>query len=53
MFGGIRSFDELWLEAGRADETGPGWDADDPSRFGRLARRLWSGLLAHELLEDA
>ena len=53
VFGGIRSFDELWLEAGRADETGPGWDADDPSRFGRLARRLWSGLLAHELLEDA
>lgn len=31
-----------------ADETGPGWAATEPTRFGRLAHRLWDGLLAHE-----
>lgn len=31
-----------------ADETGPGWAVTEASRFGRLAHRLWDGLLAHE-----
>lgn len=30
------------------DETGPGWADDEPTRFGRLARRLWEPLLMHE-----
>lgn len=30
------------------DESGPGWAADETTRFGRLARRLWEPLLAHE-----
>ena len=36
----------------RADEGGPGWAVDEPHRFGRLARRLWDPLLAHERLVD-
>lgn len=43
---------ERLLEAPPADgEDGPGW-SPDPSRFGRLAHRLWDGLLAHEVLEE-
>ena len=33
------------------DEGGAGWAADEPERFGRLARRLWDPLLAHERRE--
>jgi hypothetical protein len=28
--------------------VGPGWAADETTRFGRCARRLWDGLLARE-----
>jgi exodeoxyribonuclease V gamma subunit len=31
-----------------SDESGPGWAGTERSRFGRLAHRLWDGLLAHE-----
>ena len=34
------------------DESGAGWDDGEPTRFGRLALRLWSGLLAHEEIVD-
>lgn len=34
------------------DECGPGWAADETSRFALLARRLWDPLLDHEQLED-
>jgi exodeoxyribonuclease V gamma subunit len=37
----------LATDPGR-DESGPGWAATERSRFGRLAHRLWDGLLAHE-----
>jgi hypothetical protein len=33
------------------DESGPGWAADEADRFGRLARRVWDRLLAHERRE--
>jgi exodeoxyribonuclease V gamma subunit len=33
-------------------ESGPGWAADEPHRFGRLARRLWDDLLAVETMES-
>ena len=46
--GGVIAFDELMAEPARADER---WDMDETRRFGRWARRLWDGLLAHERLE--
>jgi exodeoxyribonuclease V gamma subunit len=49
-FGGERPFEHLLAQAPRADESGPGWDESEPTRFGRLARRLWDGLIAHEEL---
>lgn len=38
---------DLFAEPARPDETGEGWGTD-PSRFGRLARRLWEPLAEHE-----
>ena len=35
-----------------ATECGPGWAADEESRIGRLARRLWDGVLAHEKVDQ-
>ncbi|HEY2006369.1 MAG TPA: hypothetical protein VGG87_07945, partial [Solirubrobacteraceae bacterium] len=48
VLGGIRTFTELMEISPRADEAGDGWAEDDPSRVGRLARRLWAGLLDRE-----
>jgi len=54
VLGGSLSFEAMFDLAGtaRADETGDGWDAEDPSRFGRYAARLWGQLLAHEQVVD-
>ena len=52
MLGGRLAFEERLVERARPDEQGPWWDADEPRRFGRWARRLWDGLLANERLED-
>jgi exodeoxyribonuclease V gamma subunit len=52
VLGGVRTFAEVLAEPPRPDEAGPGWDAADPTRFGRLARRLWAGILACEAVED-
>jgi exodeoxyribonuclease V gamma subunit len=46
--GGIRSVAEVLEEPPRPGEAGDGWDDGDPSRLGRLARRLWDPLLARE-----
>jgi exodeoxyribonuclease V gamma subunit len=51
-FGGALAFDELLAEHPRADEAGEGWEAGETTRFGRYARRLWGGLLAHERVTD-
>jgi exodeoxyribonuclease V gamma subunit len=48
VLGGVRRFEELLEELPRADEQGAGWDSSETTRFGRLARRMWDGLLAHE-----
>jgi exodeoxyribonuclease V gamma subunit len=50
VLGGVLDFDELLLRAPRLDEAGEGWDMSESTRFGRLARRLWDGLLAVEQL---
>jgi len=48
VLGGVLDFAELLAEPPRAGE-----DFGDPSRFGGYARRLWTGLLAHERLVEA
>jgi exodeoxyribonuclease V gamma subunit len=53
VLGGMLPFDRLLDEGARADEEGEDWDPAEPSRFGRYARRLWAGLLAHETMADS
>ena len=48
VLGGAVAFERLLEIAPRARETGDGWATDEPSRLGRLARRLWDGLLDRE-----
>ena len=49
-FGSVLTFAELCGQPPRANQS---FEADDPSRFGRYARRLWSGLRAHEHLVES
>jgi exodeoxyribonuclease V gamma subunit len=51
-FGGRLSFGNLIAIPPRDDEGGRGWDDAEPSRFGRLAMRLWAPLLAVEERRD-
>jgi exodeoxyribonuclease V gamma subunit len=53
VFGGVLEFDALLQSVPAAGEAGPGWDDAEPTRFGRLARRLWDGVLRDEELSDA
>ncbi len=50
VLGGIATVEDLLAMPPTSAEDGPGWSRD-PSRFGRLARRLWEPLLAHERME--
>jgi exodeoxyribonuclease V gamma subunit len=52
VLGGILTFDELLAEPPARGEAGIGWDDAEPTRFGRLARRMWDGLLNAEELSD-
>jgi exodeoxyribonuclease V gamma subunit len=54
VFGGEVGFEEMVARSGapRPDEGGDGWDVFEQTRFGRLARRLWDGLLDHEEVVD-
>ena len=52
VFGDVIAFDDLLDERPREDEQGNGWDEAEPTRFGRYARRLWTPLLAHEVVKD-
>ena len=45
VFGDRVAFEELLAQEPRSDESGMGWHPDEATRFGRYARRLWSGLL--------
>jgi len=48
-FGGVLGFDELLAFAPRAGED---FEPEEPTRFGRLSRQLWSGLLSVEELAE-
>jgi exodeoxyribonuclease V gamma subunit len=48
VLGGPVPFDELLLASPGDGESGLGWDEGEVSRFGRLALRLWAGLLGVE-----
>ncbi len=52
VLGGAVPLDALLDEPPRPDESGPGWEGGEQTRVGRLALRLWSGLLAHEEVVD-
>jgi exodeoxyribonuclease V gamma subunit len=49
-FGRVLTFAELLAAPPCAGEEGEGWDLAETSRFGRLGRRMWGGLLATEEL---
>ena len=46
--GGVVTIADLLVQAPRPDEAGDGWAQTETSRLGRLARRLWDGLLVRE-----
>jgi exodeoxyribonuclease V gamma subunit len=50
-FGAELTLAQLMELAPAPDETGAGWPADESSRFGRYARRLWDPLLDIEDLK--
>jgi exodeoxyribonuclease V gamma subunit len=50
-FGASVAFAELLELPPAPDEAGAGWPAEESTRFGRCARRLWDPLLAVERLE--
>ena len=52
VLGGAASWASLLTPPPGDDEYGEGWAVDEPTRFGRYARRLWDGLLSVEELID-
>jgi exodeoxyribonuclease V gamma subunit len=52
VLGGVLPFDEVVAGQPRDGERGDDWAPDEPSRFGRYARRLWDPLLSCERLEQ-
>jgi exodeoxyribonuclease V gamma subunit len=53
VLGGVLAFADLMAQPPHSEEQGEGWDPAERSRFGRYARRLWGGLLEHEIVADA
>jgi exodeoxyribonuclease V gamma subunit len=52
VFGGVLTLEALMDAPPGPGEAGRGWDDAEPTRFGRLARRLWDGMLVSEELTD-
>lgn len=50
VWGEAAELDILLAEQPHPGEHGPGWPADEATRFGVLSRRLWEPLLAAETL---
>jgi exodeoxyribonuclease V gamma subunit len=52
VHGGVVPFSDLQQGAPGPGESGDGWAAGEPTRFGRYALRLWRGLLDVEGVSD-
>ena len=52
VYGGRVDLSVLTAPPARETESGEGWDARTPSRFGRIALRVWAPLLACEHLAE-
>ena len=52
VLGGVVALGDLLTAPPEPGESGDGWAAGEPTRFGRYALRLWSGLLAAEEVRD-
>jgi exodeoxyribonuclease V gamma subunit len=50
-FGGVLTLSQVLDIAPGDGEAGEGWLEAEPSRFGRLARRMWEGLLGREQVQ--
>ena len=48
-FGGVLRFEELLAVPPRAGED---FEPDEPTRFGRLSKRLWAGVLTSEEMAE-
>ncbi|HEV7805206.1 MAG TPA: exodeoxyribonuclease V subunit gamma [Solirubrobacteraceae bacterium] len=48
VLNGVLAIKDLLQERSRPDEQGDGWDPAESTRLGRLAHRMWDGLLACE-----
>jgi exodeoxyribonuclease V gamma subunit len=53
VLGGTVPFADLLAAVPGPDEAGDGWTPGEQTRFGRLAVRLWSGLLQAEEVRDS
>jgi exodeoxyribonuclease V gamma subunit len=52
VLGGVAPLGDLLAAFPGPGETGDGWAGNEPTRFGRYALRLWSGLLDAEEVRD-
>ena len=52
VLGRVASFDDMLGRAGSPRPDEAAWDPTETSRFALLARRLWAGLLHHEVVTD-
>ncbi|HZI37387.1 MAG TPA: exodeoxyribonuclease V subunit gamma, partial [Acidimicrobiia bacterium] len=52
VLGGVVSLNELLAAPPAPGESGDGWAGGEPTRFGRYALRLWSGLREAEEVRD-
>ena len=50
--GGVVPLGDLLAAPPGSGESGDGWAGGEPTRFGRYALRLWSGLLEAEEVRD-
>ena len=52
VLGGVLALDDVLAEMPGEEETGESWESVETTRFGRLARRMWDGMLRWERVES-